>query len=834
MMKSLQFRSIAPKAPVAVAHSPAPILACKPPSALPESATTAVSPKSILVPAQNYALMQVAGQEGTFSLVALPPSVPPQSPQQQPQQQQQPIQQNLKLPISRYQPMRTKSTPEKVKGMLTAGTARGARTPTKVVGTTRTQRSIAGVKKKLSTLEPKEEPTDPVILIDSSASSEISGLTALLPDKAVLYSASPLEQVAVVDTTTTTAADLRSTPAQGPAPITSMLQNLHYPSGAVTTSSPAKLPPEESGGKAGYRQCQPKPGPTAQPHPHPGSSSITVLSPAIFSKAVQIIPSPPKGKLPILPYSKMKSTLIPAAKLQLNTLSPKKAFPSQPGLPGLTTAYPTDPLSKTPETAEALTQNHVPNSLLQSRPQTKTTGTLSLLGPLQVQKPPGKKRGRKRKTMEDILAFEARKKRSLSFFRRRVPEKPSPSPAISSLGSRQQQGEVDISKKYRSIRPKPHHMLLMETVPQLVSLPSLASSDSLEPELLVGHQLSAKVLQPGPPQSHSQQASPSIHPRGVSSQRVYLGNSRPLHRCPTCSRCFQFKHHLQSHMNSHTNSRPYICPVCRKAYAHSGSLSTHMKLHHSEGRPRRTLRCEFCEKAFGYVGVYFSHLREVHKVILTVEPSISQHEDDVPVEGAMSPDSGDEQAQEEREDPVELQIKCGRCQAITPTFADMKLHLLYVHGEEVQVRLRDGGAGGAPRGGREAEDELVKHAAHYWRQLNEKRNLVRCGSCDEEFFSFSKLKRHILSHHQGGAEDDGGVEGDPTGHLSRGGRGVLGHDSAFNCVLCSQVMDSKEEVMEHWRGHHNCEDTHVLWEALSSYSGEREIDIDSPPSQSPH
>ncbi|XP_041736954.2 zinc finger protein 438-like [Coregonus clupeaformis] len=812
MMKSLQFRSIAPKAPATVVPSPTPVLSCQHPSALPEAASTAVSPKSILVPAQNYALMQVAGQEGTFSLVALPPSVSPQSPQQQ-QPQQQPIQKNLKLPIPRYQPMRTKSTPEKVK----------LATPTAV--TTRPQRSIAAVKKKLSSPEPKEEPAKQVILIDSTASSEISALTALLPDNAVLYSGSPLERVAVVDTTI----NHRSTPAPGPGPITSMLQNLHYPSGGVTKSSPIKLPQEERNGK-GVRPCQPKPvaqQPQPQPHPQPASSSITVLSPAIFSKAVQIIPSPPKGKLPILPYSNIKSTLIPASKLNLNAISPKKAFPSQPGLPGLT-PYPSDPQSKTPETAEALCQNHMPNSLLQSQPQAKTTGTLSLLGTLQMQKPPGKKRGRKRKTMEDILAFEARKKRSLSFFRRRVPEKPSPSAVIS------QQREVDISKKYRSIRPKPHHMLLMETVPQLVSLPSLTSSDSLEPELLVGHQLSAKVLEPGPPQPQS--ASSPLHLRGgSSSQRVYLGSSRPLHHCPTCSRCFQFKHHLQSHMNSHTNSRPYVCPVCRKAYAHSGSLSTHMKLHHSESRPRRTLRCEFCEKAFGYVGVYFSHLREVHKVILTVEPSISQHEDDVPVEGAMSPDLGDEQGQEEREDPVELQIKCGRCQAITPTFADMKLHLLYVHGEEVQVRLRDGagGLGGALQGGREAEDELVKHAAHYWRQLNEKRNLVRCGSCDEEFFSFSKLKRHILSHHQGGAEDDGDGdgEGEPTGCSARGGRGVLGQGSVFNCVLCSQVLDSKDEVMEHWTGHHHCEETQVLWEALSSYSGDREMDS---PSHSPH
>ncbi|XP_029934979.1 zinc finger protein 438 isoform X2 [Myripristis murdjan] len=788
-MKSLQFRSIAPKAP-AMVPSPSPaVLSCQPPSALPE-ASTASSPKSIIVPTQNYALMQIAGQDGTFSLVALPPSVSSQTPQQQ-QQQTQSIQKNLKLPIPRYQPVRSKGTTEKVKS---APLATRVKIPSKVAVSTQTK-LVAGPssvmkKKQLESKDtkenpvPKVEPSEQVILIDP-ASSEIS-VTALLPDNAVLYPSSQLER----------APDSSERPAT-----TGLLQNLQYPP-STAKSSPGKGP--EEGGKTTLRPCQSKPA-AAQP---PGS--ITVLSPAIFSKAVQIIPSPPKGKLPILPYSKMKSTLIPAAKL--STLSPeKKGFSSQTGLNS-----PLDPTAKTLETVEALSHNQVPNSLLQ--PQAKTT-LLPVLGALQ--KPPGKKRGRKRKTMEDIIAFEARKKRSLSFFRRRVPEKP---PAVVP-GSKQK--EVDISKKYRSIRPKP--MLVMETVPQLVSLPAI-TSDGQEQELLLGHPLSttttAKALD-CPPQS----APVTFHLRGASHQRVFVG-SRPLHRCPTCSRCFQFKHHLQSHMNSHTNSRPYVCPVCRKAYAHSGSLSTHMKLHHSEGRPRKTLCCEFCEKAFGYVGVYFSHLREVHKVVLTVEPSISHHEDDVPVEGANSPELSDEQGQD-REDPVELQIKCGRCQAITPTFADMKLHLLYVHGEEVQLRLHDGQA---LRGGREAEDELVKHAAHYWRQLNEKRNLVKCGSCDEEFFSFSKLKRHIQSHHRAdrGEGEDGGNTSSP-GDI--GGLGVLAAGLAFNCVLCSEVLDTKEAVMEHWRSRHHCEQPSLLWDALSSYSGQGEGEADGDldtPAPSPH
>ncbi|XP_075941568.1 zinc finger protein 438 [Anarhichas minor] len=781
-MKSLQFRSIAPKAP-AVVPSPSPaVLSCQPPSALPE-ATTASSPKSIIVPTQNYALMQIAGQDGTFSLVALPPSVSSQTPQQQ----QQHTQKNLKLPIPRYQPMRSKGTTDKVKSPPLSARVK---TASKVAVTAQTKSVVSGastvMKKKQQgckhtkeTLVPKEEPSEQVILIEP-ASSDIS-VTALLPDNAVLYPGSQLER----------AQDGSELPTT-----TSLIQNLQYPPAAVK-GSPGKFQ-EES--KTTLRLC-PSKSPAAQPQ-----SSITVLSSAIFSKAVQIIPSPPKGKLPILPYSKIKSTLIPAAKL--NNLSPeKKGFSCQTGL-----TSPLDPTSKTLETADALGHNQVPKSTLQ--PQAKTT-LMPVLGTLQ--KPPGKKRGRKRKTMEDILAFEARKKRSLSFFRRRVPEKP---PAVVP-GSKQK--EVDISKKYRSIRPKP--MLVMETVPQLVGLPAI-TPDGQEQELVLGHQLptttTTKALDCPP-----QPAPVTLHLRGASHSRVFIG-SRPLHRCPTCSRCFQFKHHLQSHMNSHTNSRPYVCPVCRKAYAHSGSLSTHMKLHHSEVRPRRSLSCEFCEKAFGYVGVYFSHLREVHKVVLTVEPSISHHENDPSVEGANFPEPSDEQ---DREDPVELQIKCGRCQAITPTFADMKMHLLHVHGEEVQVPLHDGQS---VRVGREAENELVKHAAHYWRQLNEKRNLVKCGSCDEEFISFSKLKRHIMCHHRGREGEDSETLSSPD---RGGGLGVLAAGVAFNCVLCSEVLDSKEGVMEHWRSRHHCEQPNVLWQALSSYSGQEEAEADGDldtPAPSPH
>lgn len=321
-MKSLQFRSIAPKAP-AVVPSPSPaVLSCQPSSALPE-ASTASSPKSIIVPTQNYALMQIAGQDGTFSLVALPPSVSSQTPQQQ-QQQTQSIQKNLKLPIPRYQPMRSKGTTEKVKSAPLAARVKVASkvsvtTQTRSVGcatSTVMKKKQQESKRTKEFLVPKEEPSEQVILIDP-ASSDIS-VTALLPDNAVLYPGSQLERAPDGSERHTT---------------TGLIQNLQYPSAAQT--SPVKSP-EES--KTTVRLCQSKPT-ASQPQ-----SSITVLSPAIFSKAVQIIPSPPKGKLPILPYSKMKSALIPATKL--SNLSPeKKGFTRQTGL-----TSPTDPTSKNLET----------------------------------------------------------------------------------------------------------------------------------------------------------------------------------------------------------------------------------------------------------------------------------------------------------------------------------------------------------------------------------------------------------------------------------------------------------------------------------------------------
>lgn len=648
-MKSLQFRSIAPKAPPLPPPPPPPTLVkdAPPPSSGP-----------LLVPAQNYALMQVAGQEGTFSLVPLPTTT--SSPAGvSPSQRQQPISKSLKLPIPRYQPMRSRGTLDKA--------------------------SVSAIKLSSPT---KVAMTPPV-----AARSSVQA-------KAPEVAKTPTE------------------PANEPLRL----------SGEAGAGAEAKRGHPHLGTLMPKLEPSELPASSSQSSIDKTSQAITVLSPTLFGKPVQLLSTapppapPPSGKLPILPYARVRDSLLSS--------TPNTAPVAPPLAPPTTAPAPPPPA---PAAANQNTPfKPLPPPLIQGQPTAK------------------RRRGRRRKTTEDVLALEARRKRALSFFRRRAaPEKPSPATPPN-------------SRKYRSIRPKPAPALTSLALPQ----PAI--------------QLTSSSTSPPSPLKSPSPISLTFHP------------------CPTCGRCFQHRPHLLSHMASHlltNHSKALVAPLVTDSHLHHTRAarvrSRSLALPHP--RPRPSLRCLFCQKAFSYVGVFFSHLRELHRVILTVEPSIIQHEEHTPGEAR----------EEETEDPVELQIKCGRCQAVTPTFSDMQLHLFYVHGQGAGAGP---GLGPAPVGlpvpeGRTVEEELVKHAAHYWRQLNERRSLRRCGRCQEVFLSVSRLKRHACCR----------LPGVSSPRLSL----ITGRGRGFHCFLCSVVLDSKQEVLTHWKGRHHCENPPLLWEALN-------------------
>lgn len=163
----------------------------------------------------------------------------------------------------------------------------------------------------------------------------------------------------------------------------------------------------------------------------------------------------------------------------------------------------------------------------------------------------------------------------------------------------------------------------------------------------------------------------------------------------------------------------------------------------------------------------------------------------------------------------------------------MKFHLLCSHGEEIQGRVKEGGL----QGNRGAKGELTKHTTHFWKQRNERRRLTKCSAHEEEFYAFPKLKRQIQFHHQNN------VDMLPKSELIQSGSGEAAKEmqnvgfgtpskkidiwskAGYNCILCKQLFERKEDLCNHWQSHHNCEDPSTLWTIFSLLSKQGIIEL---------
>ncbi|VTJ58687.1 Hypothetical predicted protein [Marmota monax] len=791
-----QFRTIAPKIVPKVLTSR--VLPCHSPS-LSDQGNLGPAIKPLGMPAQNYALMQVAGQEGTFSLVALPHVASPQ-PVQKPR-----MPENLKLPIPRYQP----------------------------------PRSNKGSRKK------------PILSPPESGCSKSPAQTQMCPQMSppapaqpeFPHKPSPCKQLPSLDKAPASINTAILTSGSGHGDSRSPVINNHgdvTPPATPVFSTPGELSAKQSFPKISERVNFTSKKIPSKPSPIAGeklkeqvdhAKAITNLSPAILGSTVQLISSVPRGKLPILPYSRKKTEEVCKIESDANTADFSlpghgsdcdKRFSTTEGFNAATKMVSKMPVPQVSK--QSLCESaFCPVTKLDLNHKTKLNGGAA------------KRRGRKRKIPDEILTFQGKRRKCILNKCRDSKERAKTDPQE----SRDQ--KPGVLKKYRNIMPKP--VIVVSALAPLASpaavLPSQTPS-SLGQDTLLNN---SKYL------SCKQNDNPSSKPSSVF-RNGFSGVKKPWHRCHVCNHHFQFKQHLRDHMNTHTNKRPYSCRICRKAYVRSGSLSTHMRLHHSENRLKKLVCCEFCAKVFGHIRVYFGHLKEVHRVVISTEPSPSE-----PQPGAM-PKNRDRdasmQAMEgplEREnkssleedfllnqaDEVKLQIKCGRCQITAQSFAEIKFHLLYVHGEEIQGRLQEGILPGT----KGAQEALVKHAAPDWKQHPERRRQVKACSSEEEFHAFPKLKRPLYLHHQNGVEilmeNEGGQPGAnepreqqpqvpecPSPHTI-----LLWSHSGFNCLLCAQTLGRKEELFLHWEHRHNCEDPSKLWAILSTFSNQGVIELSS-------
>ncbi|CAH2282179.1 zinc finger 438 [Pelobates cultripes] len=757
------FRTIAPKIVPKVASSTA---SCS--TSQTDIAVSSVGTKPLVMPAQNYTLMKVPGQNGTFSFVAVPQVNSMGAPVIQTTNT--PLQENLKLPIPRCQSARNKRLCDKVK-------------------------NISGLKKtkseKLAAHVIHDNHPEAIPELDAS-DLELANPTTISPAMDVILESN----VNTLGVLSVNASDTLKAN-------TSALSLKNDIPKVFCTSSPMKMSADlekvastvENGPMI---RCE-------STKVVDSANAVTVLSPVMFGGPPYLISSAPKGKLPIMPYSKIKKSIISKCKQSANTEKATAVNAKSEICKGQASVKTSNDISL--QVTPVSTTNM--STLDSCQSSTKMdTGVLTKPSCVSV-----KKRAKKRKTPSEIMAFQTKMRlvgNKLVVCKDKVKDQVLASNA-----------KIPVcTKKYRSIMPKP--------AVEVQCLASLGTCDMQSQPMDIFRNRFQQIRSNRWKQGDCLKQSLDC--------RILSTASKACFKCHVCDHNFQFKHHLQDHLNTHTNRRPYHCRLCRKSYVHSGSLSTHVKLHHSESRLKKLMCCEFCAKVFGHIRVYFGHLKEVHKVIISTETSTKQLEkkDITKVKDELTPEEIDKGKIKEDDtlygsaDEIKLQIKCGRCDVISPTFSDMKLHLFCEHGDQFQERLQEGileSRQGAP-------EEVVKHATHYWKLLNERRNVFKCSNCEQEIFGSSKLRKHVCLSYQENTE----VESDPAPPKEKcddevkddhHASSVSNMDVQFycgnymNCILCKQVFEVKDELLAHWQQNHNCENPSLLWTVFNPLSKEK-------------
>ncbi|KAJ8347364.1 hypothetical protein SKAU_G00287650 [Synaphobranchus kaupii] len=260
---------------------------------------------------------------------------------------------------------------------------------------------------------------------------------------------------------------------------------------------------------------------------------------------------------------------------------------------------------------------------------------------------------------------------------------------------------------------------------------------------------------------------------GAMVQRPVNLNPNPVrknHACEACGKAFRDVYHLNRHRLSHSDEKPYSCPICQQRFKRKDRMSYHVRSH--QGGVEKPYVCPHCAKGFSRPDHLNSHVRQVHS--------------------------------------TERPFKCETCESAFATRDRLRAHMIR-HEEKVPCHICGKLLSAAYiTDHMRVHNQSQHHACHL---CNRKELQLKCcfviglpclSQCDpglhcnlpqpvlNGFTTLTYLRVHAQKHHSQEWKDSGG---------QRGGFGGTGAGGVLLCQLCGVHCKTPTQLQGHMGTH---------------------------------
>ncbi|KAG7459884.1 hypothetical protein MATL_G00215350 [Megalops atlanticus] len=233
---------------------------------------------------------------------------------------------------------------------------------------------------------------------------------------------------------------------------------------------------------------------------------------------------------------------------------------------------------------------------------------------------------------------------------------------------------------------------------------------------------------------------------GAMIQRPANPNPNPVrknHACEACGKAFRDVYHLNRHRLSHSDEKPYSCPICQQRFKRKDRMSYHVRSH--QGGVEKPYVCPHCAKSFSRPDHLNSHVRQVHS--------------------------------------TERPFKCETCESAFATRDRLRAHMIR-HEEKVPCHICG---------------KLLSAAyiTDHMRVHNQSQHHA-CHLCNRSFTTLTYLRVHAQKHHSQEWKESGG---------QKGGFGGTGAGGVLLCQLCGVHCKTPTQLQGHMGTHTASEST---------------------------